>query len=160
MHHPLPTCLNALFHAQAQASSRLHRFYVSEKLSLPLEPTYIVDGEEARHAIKALRLKEADQIELCDGLGGTLRCVVSALDRSGACKLLASPLPETLKETPWSGPEWVLAVGCLTLKGGRSEWLVEKATEIGAREFVPLSTERSLVSKVREEGHTREGVAC
>lgn len=107
-----------------------------------------MEGEEARHAIKALRLREADTIELCDGLGSTLRCVVSALDKSGVCKLLASPLPETLVETPWSGPEWVLAVACLTIKGGRSEWLVEKATEIGAREFVPLSTTRSPVSRV------------
>jgi 16S rRNA (uracil1498-N3)-methyltransferase len=37
----------------------------------------------------------------------------------------------------------VLAVGCLGLSGGRSDWLVEKATELGAAALVPLVTERS-----------------
>ena len=36
-----------------------------------------------------------------------------------------------------------MAVGCLTLKGGRTDWLVEKCTELGARSFQPLITIRS-----------------
>lgn len=46
---------------------------------------------------------------------------------------------------PWVGPRWVLAVGCTTLKGSRADWLVEKATELGAAEIVPLVTQRSQV---------------
>ncbi|GFH21887.1 uncharacterized protein HaLaN_19267, partial [Haematococcus lacustris] len=44
---------------------------------------------------------------------------------------------------PWQGLRCVLAVACTTLKGGRAEWLVEKATELGAVELVPLVTARS-----------------
>ncbi len=43
----------------------------------------------------------------------------------------------------WQGPKWVVAVGCLTLKGGRTDWLVEKCTELGAHAVLPLITERS-----------------
>ncbi len=46
---------------------------------------------------------------------------------------------------PWQGPEWTLAVACTTLKGGRTDWLVEKATELGARALLPLVTQRSQV---------------
>ncbi|KAJ9526282.1 hypothetical protein QJQ45_009797 [Haematococcus lacustris] len=44
---------------------------------------------------------------------------------------------------PCQGLRCVLAVACTTLKGGRAEWLVEKATELGAVELVPLVTARS-----------------
>jgi 16S rRNA (uracil1498-N3)-methyltransferase len=50
---------------------------------------------------------------------------------------------EPPQKLPWQGPEWVIAVGCLTLKGGRTDWLVEKCTELGARSFLPLITTRS-----------------
>jgi hypothetical protein len=33
-------------------------------------------------------------------------------------------------------------VACTTLKGGRAEWLVEKATELGAWELTPVITAR------------------
>lgn len=36
-----------------------------------------------------------------------------------------------------------MAVGCLTLKGGRTDWLIEKCTELGAHSVLPLITERS-----------------
>jgi 16S rRNA (uracil1498-N3)-methyltransferase len=44
---------------------------------------------------------------------------------------------------PWCGPQWVVAAACLTLKGGRTDWLVEKATELGAHSLLPLITARS-----------------
>lgn len=52
-------------------------------------------------------------------------------------------LTDAPKIIPWEGPEWVVAVGCLTLKGGRTDWLVEKCTELGARAVIPLITQRS-----------------
>lgn len=50
---------------------------------------------------------------------------------------------EPVVQQPWLGPSWTLAVGCTTLKGGRTDWLIEKATEIGAKAVIPLLTERS-----------------
>jgi 16S rRNA (uracil1498-N3)-methyltransferase len=40
-------------------------------------------------------------------------------------------------------PHLHLIVGCCTLKGSCSDWLVEKATELGAHILSPLLTERS-----------------
>lgn len=44
---------------------------------------------------------------------------------------------------PWEGPRLELVVACGSLKGGRSDWLVEKATELGAFSVIPLLTVNS-----------------
>jgi hypothetical protein len=61
---------------------------------------------------------------------------------------------EAPRELPWRGPRLVLAVGCLTLAGGRTDWLVEKATELGAHSLVPLVTERSNAGAGRSKFRT------
>lgn len=43
------------------------------------------------------------------------------------------------------GPKILLAVGCCSLKGGRADWLVEKATELGAWGLIPILSSRSMV---------------
>ncbi|KAG2500025.1 hypothetical protein HYH03_002306 [Edaphochlamys debaryana] len=157
---------------QKRAAARLHRFYVPQPLgpapepaslaallasspspatpsTLPASsspspppaalPSVVLEGEEARHAARALRLAPGDRVELCDGRGNTVAGVVAGSDRQ---RVWVSPDgPAT--HTPWRGSRWVLAAAATTLKGGRAEWLVEKAAELGAHSFVPLTTERS-----------------
>eukprot|EP00198_Chlamydomonas_reinhardtii_P013936 XP_001703273.1 hypothetical protein CHLREDRAFT_205517 [Chlamydomonas reinhardtii] len=122
----------------------------------------VLEGEEARHAARALRLAAGDRVELCDGRGNVAVGVVTGTDKqrvwvSAHMILGLTTRPEDGAAGPtghvstegaashqrWSGPRWVLAVACTTLKGGRAEWLVEKATELGAFMLVPLVTERS-----------------
>lgn len=52
---------------------------------------------------------------------------------------------------PWQGPQWVVAAACLTLKGGRTDWLIEKATELGAYALLPLVTERSRTGTTKSK---------
>ena len=54
---------------------------------------------------------------------------------------------------PWSGPRLELAVGCSGLSASRSDWLVEKATELGARSLRPILSERK--SSVLGAGSTQ-----
>ncbi len=44
---------------------------------------------------------------------------------------------------PLRGWQWEVACACGSLKGGRSDWLVEKAAELGAASLTPLLTQRS-----------------
>jgi len=61
---------------------------------------------------------------------------------------MATAAPQAVLET---GPQWVLAAACLTLKGGRTDWLIEKATELGAHSVLPLITERSQTGTTRSK---------
>ena len=44
---------------------------------------------------------------------------------------------------PWQGPKWELMAACFSLKGGRADFLVEKAAELGAYSLRPILTVRS-----------------
>ena len=44
---------------------------------------------------------------------------------------------------PWQGPKWELVAACFSLKGGRADFLVEKAAELGAYSLHPILTVRS-----------------
>lgn len=156
--------LQKLIHErQNEASSRPPRFYTNEPIRplnerpIPLaQPstssavsasaaaaTYHIEGEEAKHMIKSLRLKEGDLVEMCDGRGNLVECLLSGVESSRGRWRACATEASSPRHEAWKGPSIVLAVACLTLKGGRSEWLVEKATEVGARYFLPLVTERS-----------------
>lgn len=97
--------------------------------------------DESRHAIKTLRLREGDRIELCDGRGWVTTAQIAELgDRAGAVVHALDPGPLLVPRTGW---QWEVACACGSLKGGRSDWLVEKCAELGAAAFVPLLTQRS-----------------
>ncbi|GFR40989.1 hypothetical protein Agub_g1654 [Astrephomene gubernaculifera] len=106
--------------------------------------TVVLEGEEARHAARALRLAAGDRLELCDGRGNLVEGTVTGTDKQ---RVWVSP-DGPVVHTPWRGPRWVLAVACTTLKGGRAEWLVEKAAELGAAALLPLVTERSQIPRL------------
>jgi RsmE family RNA methyltransferase len=50
-----------------------------------------------------------------------------------------------VRTVPWEGKKLELVVACGSLKGGRSDWLIEKATELNAYAFTPLLTHNSRV---------------
>lgn len=52
----------------------------------------------------------------------------------------------SVRYEPVEGPRFVLAVPCCGLKGGRADWLIEKATELGAESVMPLVSSRSKVT--------------
>lgn len=84
-------------------------------------------------------MKEGDSLEICDGAGAIALAEISALDKKGAMlRLIENPI--IIPKETW---EWTIAVACGSLKGGRADWLVEKAAELGAASLQPLLTVRS-----------------
>ncbi|GLI69139.1 hypothetical protein VaNZ11_013696 [Volvox africanus] len=119
--------------------------------------TVVLEGEEARHAARSLRLQPGDRVELCDGLGNLLEGLVIGSDKQRVWVAPEGPVVHS----PWQGSRWVVAVACTTLKGGRAEWLVEKLTELGAYMMVPVITERSQAggkAKFRTRGSSKSRV--
>ena len=46
-------------------------------------------------------------------------------------------------QVPWQGPKWEIVAACYSLKGGRADFLMEKAAELGAFAVRPILTVRS-----------------
>jgi len=135
------TGLEAAREAQA---ARLHRFYVDEPLPESGGTVYL-DRDESRHAVRALRLKPGDALEVCDGRGGVMTAELVGMEGDGGrdAGVAAVASVGEVRRAPFAGPRWHVVVACGGLKGGRADWLVEKCAELGAASLVPLLTERS-----------------
>lgn len=82
--------------------------------------------DEAKHAVRVLRMKEGDEISLMDGRGTFYRAEISTASNH---RCLYRILEEEKQARAWKG-NIHLAVAPTKLNE-RMEWLVEKATEIG-----------------------------
>ncbi len=99
----------------------------------------ILTGTEAHHLARVLRKQAGDEVELFDGQGTTALAVVERISkRDVSLKLMTQPETRARRR-----PLITLAVA--PPKGDRFRWLVEKATEIGVHQIIPIQTERSVV---------------
>ena len=93
--------------------------------------------EEALHVVRVLRMTEGQNVRLIDGVGGE---AVGTLTAVGKRK--ASVHVEHVDREDSRPPGLTLMVAP-TKASDRFEWLLEKATELGVEEVVPVWTQRS-----------------
>lgn len=100
--------------------------------------TFSIDGDEARHLIKSFRVRVNEQLRLFDGKGRSFTGVITSV---GKHSLSGKILSET--QSPVSNYYFRLFPSII--QGSRFELLIEKTTEIGVDEIVPVSAERSVI---------------
>lgn len=97
--------------------------------------------DEARHALKVLRLGIGDEIAVVDGEGGWYRVRIDSVDRDG----LVASIRE--RERDHGEPRYGLSIAIgLVRQMGRFETFLEKAVELGVTRIVPTITERGQSS--------------
>jgi 16S rRNA (uracil1498-N3)-methyltransferase len=110
------------------------RFYVN--LPLTAGP-FTLDGPEAHHLATVCRLRPGDAVCLFNGDGHEYPArIVKAARREIALEILGIDEPQ--RELPFP-----LEVAAPMPKGDRSQFLIEKLTELGVMAFVPLLCQRS-----------------
>jgi 16S rRNA (uracil1498-N3)-methyltransferase len=116
-------------------------------------------GQAARH-VQVLRLQPGDALTLFDGTGGEWHAVISDMKKRVAVQVLEHRAVE--REATHAV---TLAVGVPANQN--MDWLVEKATELGAVAIQPLITERSVLrlageraDKKREHWQAIAQAAC
>ncbi|MEW6685196.1 MAG: 16S rRNA (uracil(1498)-N(3))-methyltransferase [Candidatus Edwardsbacteria bacterium] len=109
----------------------------------------LISGDEARHITKVMRHKLGDRILVVDGLGSEYEAVISVLSETS----LEAKILHRRRKTNEPIVKVSLAQGLV--KGARFDILVEKATEIGVWEIIPLLTSRTEVIP-NEENHRSE----
>ena len=98
-----------------------------------------LEGAAARRLRGVLRLAPGARLAAFDGRGAEREAIVEAADREGVTLRLGAarePAPE---------PPSPVTLACGFPRGRRGDWLVEKATEIGAAAFAPLAAERAVL---------------
>lgn len=121
------------------------RFFAPPKGFAPDGSTIKLAAEEARHLSDVLRLGRGDEVFVFDGEGREFRCVVEETLRDKATLKVGT---EVEPARPESLLRLTLAVALL--KGEKFDWVVQKATELGATRIVPVVTKLADV-RLRDE---------
>src|SRR5687768_11687842 len=111
------------------------RFYSSQRIT---GDRATLDGPEAHHLLHVMRARVGDKVTLFDDSGAEFEATVESLGRSDAAVRILERR-EVDRDLPAR-----LVVGVALPKGDRQRWLVEKLTELGVTELVPLATERGV----------------
>lgn len=102
-----------------------------------------LDEDTSRHIVQVLRMKEGEKLRLTDGKGHTAEGIISS-----AHKKHASVQVNSFNVVPVRVPRFTIAIS-LVKNASRFEWFLEKATELGVSEIVPLLCERTERQKFR-----------
>ena len=99
----------------------------------------VVEGSAANHIARVLRLRIGDSLTVFDGSGGEFGARIEEFRKEAVVVAVEehrpldreSPLPLTLVQG--------------ISRGERMDWIIQKATELGASRIVPVFTKRSVV---------------
>ena len=99
----------------------------------------IITGDDAHHISRVMRMESGDQIIVCDE--GKICHYATIKQMNGQeVEVTLDSVIEAQTELPI---EVTIAQGLP--KGDKFEWVIQKATECGAHQFIPLNMERSVV---------------
>lgn len=111
--------------------------------------TGVLPEEESQHAVRVLRLKAGDEIEIVDGKGNYFRAVLTNANH----KQCGFEIREAIAD--FGKRNYRLHIALAPTKNiDRFEWFVEKAVEIGIDEITPLIcrfSERKVIKPERVE---------
>jgi 16S rRNA (uracil1498-N3)-methyltransferase len=114
-----------------------HRFYCPTLAGATLSDIAVLTQEEARHALRVLRLRVGDRVELFDGQGCTAIGVIAAAQRHAVDVRV-----ESRRVQPPLVPRLVIASALP--KGARAADLINQLSQLGVDQFTPLLTQRGV----------------
>jgi 16S rRNA (uracil1498-N3)-methyltransferase len=114
-------------------------FYIQDIES----PSLILDEDTSKHVISVLRMKKDDEILLTNGVGKKARGKITDDNRKRCGVDIISV------ETVETNSKKVSIAISLIKNAARFEWFLEKATEIGVSEIIPLLCTRTEKEKFR-----------
>lgn len=120
----------------------MHRFY-DDQTDLATGVESALDKRESHHAIHVLRLKPGDPLSVFDRSGREF--ISQTIEMKGGRLGYRA-----IEERPPLPPRSIQPTLCFALaKSDKTDWIFQKATELGAARFIPFHCERS-VARIRD----------
>lgn len=101
-------------------------------------------ADKSHYLTSVLRCKKGDRISVIDGKGKAYEAVVAEISKK---HVFINILCETALDTE-SALNLILCQGIL--KGEKMDLVIQKTTELGVKEIIPLITERCIVKETRK----------
>jgi 16S rRNA (uracil1498-N3)-methyltransferase len=118
-------------------------FYVEQ--IQPSDSTCVLNEDTSKHIVQVLRMNSGDSLQLTDGKGNIFTARIIDNNRKKCVVEIVAVEYTGTKERS------VIVAISLVKNNTRFEWFLEKATEIGVCEIVPLICERTEKQQFKQE---------
>ncbi len=110
-------------------------FFFAEEIT-EASKEFILNEETSKHIVQVLRMQRGEQLQVTNGKGKMLTAeIISANKKATEVKILSTDNRQ---------PSTKITIAISLVKNNtRFEWFLEKATEIGVAEIIPLICERT-----------------
>lgn len=126
-------------------------FYTPE---IEQKETFTLSENESKHAIRVLRLSERDRITLVDGKGSFFEAIIiDANPKKCSVEI------KTIRKEKKRKPNLHIAIAP-TKNNDRTEWFIEKCTEIGISEITPTLCKHSERKKIKQERYEKTAISA
>ena len=102
-------------------------------------PTISIRGDLLIHLKDSLRIAIGETLWFGDGRGTRYHTEITAISKQA----VTGRILETVQEPPCCTPR--LLLGQSLLKGEKMDWVIQKASELGVAEFLPIESRHSVV---------------
>ena len=122
----------------------MHSFYIE----FPVDGAAMLPTEEAKHALKVLRLRPGDAVCAMNGAGRRWRGEIGRIDGGSVSVNLLEPLPDNeapVRLTVYEGLP----------KADKLDFIAQKLTELGAAALTPVRMARSVARLDGKDGEKR-----
>ena len=112
------------------------RFFVTkEQIS---DNIILINGSDAHHIARSLRMVEGDEAVVCDGCGGEYLCKLLRIrDEECQCEIIEKIESRT-------EPAIFITLCMAYPKGDKLEMVIQKAVELGAARIIPFESSRCI----------------
>lgn len=110
------------------------RFFVESLVGDPI----VIEGGDARHISLSLRMKQGEELILCDGKGTEAVCAVASLCPESVV------LDVKERRASETEPKTRVTLYQALPKADKMEYIVQKAVELGVYRIVPVLTSRCI----------------
>lgn len=114
----------------------MQRYFVNQTIN---DGRFFISDDDFHHIVRVMRMKIGDQIICVDSYNKSAVCRIVEITESGIAAEVVKWI-EGSSELPIN----VTIVSGLP-KGDKLEWIIQKGTELGAHQFIPFISERSVV---------------
>lgn len=105
--------------------------------------------DAAHHASRVLRLRVGDEVQIFDGAGEARNGRIAAIEGKRVTLEQLRPCP------PEAAPTLQIELAQAMSSSEKMDWVVQKATELGATSIQPVQTQRSVAKLTAERAEKR-----
>ncbi|MBQ2811300.1 MAG: 16S rRNA (uracil(1498)-N(3))-methyltransferase [Alphaproteobacteria bacterium] len=124
--------------------SKKNRIRIYVETDLKENTEVVCDEKQAHYLLNVMRLKIGDEVYAFDGKNGEFCCHIANVGKKNCVLKVAQKFCDFFE----SPDLWLLFA---ILKKDNTDFVVEKATEIGVKKIVPVITDYTSNSKPRDE---------